>query len=123
MFRGVPVGAQARNENTILRVQYMQQAMVFMMFSLMCAMVARYVKSIEIHKKESVDEKVFVETMFQLYSLFWMLATAFNFLLAADPHLESPCCQQICDFIIGALCGIFCVTLIEYMRGFLLVDS
>ena len=70
----------------------MQQAMVFMMFSLMCAMVARYVKSIEIHKKESVDEKVFVETMFQLYSLFWMLATAFNFLLAADPHLESPCC-------------------------------
>ena len=70
----------------------MQSAMVFMMFALMCAMVAKYVHSIEIHKKESVDEKVFVETMFELYSLFWILATAFNFLLAADPHLESPCC-------------------------------
>jgi len=47
--------------------------------------------------------------MFQLYSIFWMLATAFNFLLASDPFLESYYCQQTCDFLIGAICGIFAV--------------
>jgi len=51
--------------------------------------MAKYVHMIEIHKKESMEEKQFVETMFQLYSINWMLATAFNFLLASDPHLES----------------------------------
>lgn len=59
------------------------------MFALVTAMMAKYVHMIEIHKKESMEEKQFVETMFQLYSINWMLATAFNFLLASDPHLES----------------------------------
>ena len=57
-------GEQAQDENTILRVNYMQQSMVTMMFALMTAMVAKYVHAIEIHKKESMEEKQFVETMF-----------------------------------------------------------
>lgn len=67
----------------------MQQAMVTMMCALMCAMVSKYIHSIEIKKEDSKEEKVFVETMFQLFSIHWMMATAFNFLLASDPNLES----------------------------------
>lgn len=97
--------------------------MVTMMFALLTAMMAKYVHSIEIKKRESVEEKQYVETMFQLYSIFWMLATGFNFLLASDPFLESYYCQQTCDFLIGAICGIFAVQLIEYMRGFIFVEG
>ena len=122
-FRGVPQGAGAADEAMIMRVQYMQQAMVTMMFALLTAMMAKYVNGIEIHKRDSMEQKQWVEVMFQLYSIQWMLATSFNFLLASDPFLESHCCQQTCDFLIGAICGVFAVQLIEYARGFLFVES
>ena len=67
----------------------MQQAMVTMMCALMTAMVAKYVHQIEIKVDDNRDEKIFVETLFQLFSIHWMMASAFNFLLASDPHLES----------------------------------
>ena len=46
----------------------MQQAMIPMMLSLFCAMMVKYVHQIEVKKKESLDEKRFVEVMFGLYS-------------------------------------------------------
>ena len=88
VFGGLPQGAAAQDELQIRRVEYMQSAMVTMLCALLNAMIAKYVHQIEIHKKESVDEKQFVVTMFQLFTVHWMLCTAFNFLLASDPHLE-----------------------------------
>lgn len=67
----------------------MQQAMVTMMISLMMAMTCKYVHSIEIHKKDSLEEKQWVEQVFKLYAIFWMLATGIHFNLASDPHLLS----------------------------------
>ena len=52
-----------------------------------------------------------------------MMATAFNFLLASDPNLESPWSQNICDFLIGAILGVNVVILIEYARGFFVVGQ
>lgn len=89
-----------------------------MMMALLMAMTARYIRTIEIHKKESMEEKQFCETMFGLFAFHWMLCTAFNFLLANDPHLESMTSQNVADFLIGAICGVNIVILIEYMRGF-----
>ena len=60
----MPLSNQAYDEQVVLRVQYMQQAMVTMMCALLTAMVAKYVHSIEIKQEDSKEEKVFVETMF-----------------------------------------------------------
>ena len=67
--------------------------MVTMMCALITAMIAKYVHQIEIKHEENKEEKIWVETMFQLFSIHWMMATAFNFLLASDPHMESACSQ------------------------------
>ena len=61
--------------------------------------------------------------MFQLYSFHWILCTAMNFLLASDPHQESPTTQTVKDFIIGAVCGVNIVILIEYVRGWFFVEG
>ena len=89
-----------------------------MMMALLNAMLARYVHHIEIHQKKSLEEKQFCETMFNLFALHWILCTSFNFLLASDPHLESTTSQNIADFLIGAICGVNVVILIEYLQGF-----
>ena len=94
-----------------------------MMIALFNAMMAKYVHQIEIKKKESLDEKLWVQTMFSLYCWQWIIATTVNFLLSSDPTLIGSWSYKIFDFCIGASCGIFAVTLIEYLRGFFIVDS
>ena len=46
-----------------------------------------------------------------------------NFLLASDPHQESSTTQTVKDFIIGAVCGVNIVILIEYVRGWFFVEG
>ena len=52
-----------------------------------------------------------------------MLLSGINFLLASDPTFVGNYSVQILDFLIGANCGVFAVTLIEYLRGFFLVEA
>ena len=42
--------------------------MIPMMLSLLCSMMVKYVHQIEVKKKESLDEKRYVEIMFSLYA-------------------------------------------------------
>ena len=70
-----------------------------------------------------MDEKRWVETMFTLYSIWWMLVTSVHFLLASDPSLTGRWSVNILDFLIGAISGVYCVQLVEYLRGFIFIDS
>lgn len=70
-----------------------------------------------------MDEKKWVEIMFTLYSIQWMLATGVNFLLATDPTLVGQYSIHIFDFVIGSSLGVFAVQMIEYMRGLIFVES
>lgn len=119
----MPQGAAAVDEANIRRVGYMQQAMVTMMCALLTAMVAKYVHGIKVEHEASKEEKEYVERMFSLFSFHWVLVTAMNFLLASDPFLESQTSQTILDFIIGAICGVNIVILIEYVRGWFFVEG
>lgn len=76
-------------------------------------MTAKFVHNLEIKSDDSKEEKVFVETMFSLFSFHWMLFTAMNFLLASDPFLEGQSSRSITDFLIGAIMGVNIVILIE----------
>ena len=119
----MPQGAAAVDEANIRRVGYMQQAMVTMMCALLTAMVAKYVHGIKVEHEASKEEKEYVERMFGLFSFHWILVTGMNFLLATDPFLESQTSQTILDFIIGAICGVNIVILIEYVRGWFFVEG
>ena len=96
----------------------MQSALVTMMIALLNAMAAKYTQSIEIHNEENLAEREHVAIMFHLFSVYWIIATSLNFVMASDPYMLSETTNNVRDFGIGAILGVTCVILLEFARGF-----
>ena len=89
-----------------------------MMIALLNAIAAKYTMHIEIKNEDNMAEREHVSVMFHLFSIYWVIATSLNFVMASDPYQMNEFTMHVRDFGIGAILGVTCVILLEFARGF-----
>ena len=88
------------------------------MIALLNAIAAKYTMHIEIKNEDNMAEREHVSVMFHLFSIYWIIATSLNFVMASDPYQLNEFTMHVRDFGIGAILGVTCVILLEFARGF-----